>query len=312
MAAYGGAGANIGGAGTVYTKLTGENGLLAVDNGGQSGTNTLLAVLDETIDVLIKGNAGVMPSGAWSIGNLTIASNGLLLASSVNHDDPHCGRRHYDRGGRRPAGQRHRLRRRRRAWRGPWLPSSPRWPLRRRRLRRLRRFRFSHQRRRRNGIRQPGHSERFWQRRRVAEQVSIGGSGGGAIAITCLSGIVQVDGTLSANGGNGSGFGGGGGSGGTIVLTGGTLLGSGSITASGGNGANSIGGGGGGGRMAISLTASLFGGTISAYGGGGGNWGGAGTVFILERGQTIRPSSFWTTMDTPARSRRCYQPAPRI
>jgi hypothetical protein len=286
MAAYGGAGASIGGAGTVYTKLTGENGLLAVDNGGQSGTNTLLAVGDEAIDVLIEGNAGVMPSGAWSIGNLTIASNGLLLATPLNTitltaagdiaieagggllanaagfaagAGPGAGHGYND-GLYRPCGGGGNG--------GNGASSSPT-----------------------NGTGGTAYGNAappsgLGSGGGTLQPDSIGGSGGGGILITSLTGIVLVDGTIAANGGNGSGSGGGGGSGGTIVLTGGTLLGSGSITANGGNGANSIGGGGGGGRIGISLTANLFGGTIATYGGGGGNWGGAGTLFILERGQT--------------------------
>ncbi len=33
-----------GGAGTVYTELTGQNGLLVFDNDGQVGTNSLAAI----------------------------------------------------------------------------------------------------------------------------------------------------------------------------------------------------------------------------------------------------------------------------
>jgi hypothetical protein len=113
---------------------------------------------------------------------------------------------------------------------------------------------------------------------------SVSGAGGGAIRLN-VSGILQVDGRISANGGSGSGTGGGGGSGGSVWLTSGILTGSGSITANGGNGVDSIGGGGGGGRIAIYPAANLFGGTISSYGGGGANWGGAGTVFLQPTGQ---------------------------
>ena len=127
-------------------------------------------------------------------------------------------------------------------------------------------------------------SHHVWQRRRNFYVYSVGGAGGGAIQLN-VSGILQVDGHISANGGNGSGTGGGGGSGGSIWLTTGTLIGSGSISANGGNGADSIGGGGGGGRIAIYPSANLFGGAISAYGGGGANWGGAGTVFLQPAGQ---------------------------
>ncbi len=109
---------------------------------------------------------------------------------------------------------------------------------------------------------------------------SIGGAGGGAILLN-VSGILQVDGRISANGGNGSGTGGGGGAGGSIALTVGTLSGAGSITANGGGGADSIGGGGGGGRIAIACkNNNLFSGPVCAYGGGGANWGGAGTVYL--------------------------------
>ena len=84
LAAYGGSGARIGAAGTVYTQLTGQNGLLVFDNGGHAGTNSLAAVSSSSIDVLIRSNAAVMPSGAWTVGNLTIASNSLLLVSSTS------------------------------------------------------------------------------------------------------------------------------------------------------------------------------------------------------------------------------------
>jgi hypothetical protein len=287
MTAYGGAGANIGGAGTVFTQLTGENGLLVVDNGGQSGTNTLVAVQDNTINVLIQGNAGVMPSGAWTFGNLTIASNGLLLASPLTPltltaagaitiekgggmlangagyaGGAGSGAGHaYNDGFYRPCGGG--------GYGGNGAAGSPT-----------------------NGTGGAAYGYQtdpsgFGSGGGTLPPYSFGGSGGGAIQITSLSGIVQVDGTIAANGGIGSGSGGGGGSGGSIWLTGGTLLGSGSITANGGNGADSIGGGGGGGRIDINPTADLFDGTISAYGGGG-NWGGAGTVLIQVPGQNAQ------------------------
>jgi hypothetical protein len=287
-AAYGGAGANIGGAGTIYTKLTGENGLLVVDNGGQSGTNTMLAIADETIDVLIEGNAGVIPSGTWTVGDLTVASNSLLLADPPGtiiltaagaitieagggllanaagysgSEGPGAGRGYND-GRYWPCGGG--------GYGGNGASSFPT-----------------------NGVGGAAYGNQAVPSGSGSGGGSFlpdstGGNGGGAIEITSLSGIVQVDGTMAANGGNGSGSGGGGGSGGTIVLTGGTLFGSGSITANGGNGANSIGGGGGGGRLVISPATDLFEGEISAYGGGGGNWGGAGTVLIAAQGQTAQ------------------------
>ena len=284
-AAYGGAGAKTGGAGTVYTELTGQNGLLLFDNGGRTGTNSLVAISSSDIDVLIRGNAAVIPSGAWTIGNLTIASNGLLLASSslspinltasgnitiqsggslltdsagyaAGTGNGYGGS--YNDGSYRPCGG------------GGYGGSGA------------------------NGASTNAGGGTTYGPQTSPTMYgsgggqlmpySFGGAGGGAIQLN-VSGILQVDGSLSANGGSGSGSGGGGGSGGSLWLTTGILIGSGSITANGGNGAGSIGGGGGGGRIAIYPAANLFGGTISAYGGGGDNWGGAGTVFLQPTGQ---------------------------
>jgi len=284
VAAQGGAGAKTGGAGTVYTKLTGQNGLLVFDNAGHTGTNSLVAISSSDIDVLIRGNAVVIPSGAWTVGNLTIASNGLLLVSAAlspinltasgNVTIQAGGSLLADSAG-FPAG----------SGSGYGYPYS--------------------------GIGYPcgggGHGgggangsltnasggttygsqtspATYGSGGGTYPLYSVGGAGGGAIRLN-VSGILQVDGHISANGGNGSGTGGGGGSGGSVWLTTGILTGSGSIMANGGNGADSIGGGGGGGRMAIYPAANLFGGAISAYGGGGANWGGAGTVFLQPTGQ---------------------------
>jgi hypothetical protein len=285
LAAPGGTGAKTGGAGTVYTQLTGQNGLLVFDNGGQAGTNSLAAISSSSVDVLIRGKAGVIPAGAWFVGNLTIASNGLLLASSAlsplnltasgNVTIQSGGSLLADSAG-YPAGQ------------GPGAGffSSPSYP-------------YSCGGGGYGGSGANGSSTNASGGTTYGSQTSpttygsgggtfplysVGGAGGGAIRLN-VSGILQVDGRISANGGNGSGSGGGGGAGGSIWLTSGILAGSGSITANGGNGADSIGGGGGGGRIAIYPTANLFGGAISAYGGGGANWGGAGTVFLQSTGQ---------------------------
>jgi hypothetical protein len=97
----------------------------------------------------------------------------------------------------------------------------------------------------------------------VATATGIGGSGGGAVRIEA-AGIMTIDGTINANGGNGI-YGSGGGSGGAILLTCASFGGStqGILRANGGNSAlntynNNFGGGGGGGRIAV-LYASLVG-----------------------------------------------------
>ncbi|MGA2180363.1 MAG: carboxypeptidase-like regulatory domain-containing protein [Verrucomicrobiota bacterium] len=284
-AAYGGVGAKTGGAGTVYTELTGQNGLLVFDNAGQAGMISLVAISSSSIDVLIRGKAGVVPAGAWLVGNLTIASNGLLLVSSalsplnltasgnvtIQSDGSLLADNagyaagagigygsSYNDGSYRPCGG------------GGYGGSGAN-----------------------SASANVGGGTTYGSQTSPTTYgsgggqlmpYSFGGAGGGAIRLN-VTGILQVDGCISANGGSGSGSGGGGGSGGSIWLTSGILAGSGSITANGGNGADSIGGGGGGGRIAIYPTANLFGGAISAYGGGGANWGGAGTVFLQPTGQ---------------------------
>ena len=120
--------------------------------------------------------------------------------------------------------------------------------------------------------------------------LSPGGFGGGLILIS-VSGTLEVDGIISANGGNGSGLAGGGGSGGSIRLTAAAIAGVGSITVNGGNGADGLGGGGGGGMIAIPTvnnTISSFTGNITAYGGSGANPGGAGTIYLPEGSQRFQ------------------------
>jgi len=107
-----------------------------------------------------------------------------------------------------------------------------------------------------------------------------GGPGGGLLELT-VGALLNVQGSVSANGGAGPNPGSGGGAGGGILLTAGTLSGSGVISANGGAGDLELGGGGGGGRIGIFYGRSnLFTGTISAHGGSGEANGGAGTVYF--------------------------------
>ncbi len=107
---------------------------------------------------------------------------------------------------------------------------------------------------------------------------ALGGSGGGSLGLT-VKGTLILDGTITANGVEGTFAGDGGGSGGSILLTVGTLIGDGLVSADGGAGSG-LGGGGGGGRIAIAATLSAFSGKWTAFGGPGYNAGGAGTVFV--------------------------------
>jgi hypothetical protein len=304
ISAAGGSGWKIGGAGTVYTQVTGQNPLLLVDNGGRIGTNSLIA-LTNGADVLIRNNAGVMVSGAWTAGNLIVATNGSLLALpqvamnlsvtgnmtvqaggifsadisgssagiGVGAGHIYVGPNYYPCSGAGYGG----------AGAMPFVTNTPGGVT--------------------YGLQTSPTS--LGSGGGNYSPYSPGGAGGGAIQLT-VSGALQMDGRISANGGNGSGLGGGGGSGGGILINAGSLSGAGIISANGGSGVDSIGGGGGGGRIAIFAGANSFSGSVNAFGGGGANWGGAGTVLIQAaaggQNQIILDNSGHSGTNTPLQS----------
>ncbi len=112
-----------------------------------------------------------------------------------------------------------------------------------------------------------------------------GGAGGGAIKLT-VGGTMTVDGTLSADGEVAPYNNAGGGAGGSIWASANALAGAGLISANGGNGEARDGGGGGGGRIALYLTQDNFTGALRASGGIGRQYGGAGTVYRKLTAQT--------------------------
>ncbi len=285
MTAYGGNGFQTGGAGTIFTQITGQNGLLVVDNGGRAGANSTVT-LPTPADVVVRGNAGVAAGSPFNSSNLTVSANSVLTTptqsaltvSAAGNLTIQAGGvltldgLGYPGGSGSGAGQIY--------FNGnyyfcgggghggygaaasvtnaiggsaydsqtaPTLPGSG-----------------------------GGNNSTF-------SPVSIGGAGGGAMQLT-VAGNLQVDGTITANGLNGSGIAGGGGSGGGIDIHAAAFAGSGSVTANGGKGAGSFGGGGGGGRIAIVAGTNLFTGNLAAAGGGGANWGGAGTVYLQAGG----------------------------
>src|SRR5262245_52870763 len=109
-----------------------------------------------------------------------------------------------------------------------------------------------------------------------------GGKGGGALHLT-ITGSLQVEGRISADGNFSGLFGevGGGGSGGSIWITSADISGAGKITARGGSGGNNgfaHGGGGSGGRIALYFdTLSLN--NVLATGAPSIQYGGAGTIY---------------------------------
>ena len=113
-----------------------------------------------------------------------------------------------------------------------------------------------------------------------AAVIGVGGGGGGAVELS-VTGVLQLDGTISANG-NGTNGNAGGGSGGSILLTAGGFSGAGVARANGGAGHLPRGGGGGGGRIAVYYGTNQFSGGLSAYGAPGFVGGGAGTVYTAS------------------------------
>jgi hypothetical protein len=113
-----------------------------------------------------------------------------------------------------------------------------------------------------------------------------GPNGGGAFHLT-VSGMLQVNGRVSANGLSGLTNATGGGSGGSVWLTLGGLSGNGVISADGGAGHLPESGGGGGGRVAVYFNSNSFAGTLSARGGAGWQRGGAGTIYIKTNSATF-------------------------
>jgi hypothetical protein len=104
-----------------------------------------------------------------------------------------------------------------------------------------------------------------------------GNPGGGAIELI-VAGTLQLDGTISANGGHYANHGGG--AGGSIWIQAGTITGGGTIQANGAQGGNDNGGGGG--RISIKYQTATFTGPATAWGGahgGNGQDGGAGTIY---------------------------------
>ena len=114
-----------------------------------------------------------------------------------------------------------------------------------------------------------------------------GGHGGGAIKLV-VGGTLTINGTITADGGNGGKhvYGAGGGSGGSIFITADTLTGSNpssTITAEGGNAGDGSSGNGAGGRIALFYTSGYsFPGSVSATKGTGGYSAHNGTNILVD------------------------------
>jgi hypothetical protein len=279
MSARGGAGANVGGAGTIYINR-GQVATLIVDNGGARGANTPLslsgfslgdltigpggsAVISNQIgcaSLLISSNAAlVTPQATFNVAsNVTIQAGGAIVLdglgfaagaglgagrsiSSGSFGTTGSGGGHGGYGGNSFFG----------------AAGGIAYDL----------------------VVTPGQAGSGGGNGNGSSTNIAGGAGGGVLQMT-VSRTLTCNGTISAKGLAGVGQWSGGGSGGSINLFGGTLAGTGLISANGGAGDPPYGGGGGGGRIAINFTSNLFTGTFTARGDAGATGGGAGTIAI--------------------------------
>ncbi|MCA9517539.1 MAG: hypothetical protein KC635_21510, partial [Myxococcales bacterium] len=154
----------------------------------------------------------------------------------------------------------------------------------------------------------------------VVYSTSPGGAGGGVIRLRA-TGTLTVNGTVSADGTQGSNQYAGRGAGGAVQLDAGALAGAGLVTANGGDYTSQHGGGGGGGRVAIAYTGAApalltTAGKVAARGGISTHSGAAGTLWFLERGSgdatlivdnddtVCGTGGLWTTLSASATTAR--------
>ena len=82
--AYGGGGANWGGAGTVLIQPKGQNGQLILDNGGHAEADTPLQSASSA-DLTLRNGAVGLICGPLTFGNLLVGSNAWLLMTNSNY-----------------------------------------------------------------------------------------------------------------------------------------------------------------------------------------------------------------------------------
>ncbi|MFH1745535.1 MAG: dockerin type I domain-containing protein [Planctomycetota bacterium] len=282
MAAYGDSGAQYGGAGSIYTKASGDTyGNTLIDNAGNAGGLTRmyssLWPVDVDFNLDIAGAAWVWADDPMTFVNLSIDSGAILshevgqnvfdltvledatvtldgtisadgcgyasqFGPGAGEDSPYAGGAGY--GGR--------------GGRGRWGAGGVAY----------------------GSITDPNElgSGGGWD----TDHGVAGGRGGGAIRLS-VTGTLTLDGEVTADGFAGTNYDAGGGSGGTVNLDVGALAGTGSISADGGAGYNpSYAGGGGGGRIAVYHDSSTFSGGMTACGAAGTVGGGAGTIYTQE------------------------------
>lgn len=279
MTAFGGTGFQNGAAGTIFTKTNSASiGQVVVDNGGIRGTNTFVLSAGN-VDLAIQG--GALADGVSSFRHLTIGSNSQLAISKLGQLLTVSGDARIEPGGvismdglGYPYNQ----------GPGPGRYYSSGYP-----------YSSSgggggHGGYGGNGpfggINSAGGNAYDNLSNPTVpgsggggSPAYPGGSGGGYVQLN-VSGLLHLDGRISADGTAASAGGAGGGSGGSLRLTLNRWTGNGVLSANGSAGDLPNGGGGGGGRIAVTWTSNAFTGVVTARGGAGFVAGGAGTVYL--------------------------------
>lgn len=283
--AFGGRGFAFGGAGTVYNKLDNSTALLTVDNGGHLSTNTVLSTQIPVYDLLLKGGVRIDPAGLSLVRGLTVGSNCWLVPLPGAVTVINCGGNvTIEQGGGilldgRGAGP------------GKGSGAGQNATVGITGMMGGGGASGGNGGRAANGAAGGTAYSSAWEPSQIGSGGGYGSGnfptdgsscGGGALKMT-VSGLLVVDGQITANGTRGVNQSSGGGSGGSIWLTVYGLAGSGLISANGGAGDLPNGGGGGGGRVAVVYSSirltNRFNGTVTAYGGQGAVAGGAGSVY---------------------------------
>jgi hypothetical protein len=292
VTAYGGGGYAWGGAGTIYTAANGQTtGQVLVDNGGHSGTNTLLFPFSPAFDLSVRGGAVASPSASYLVlSNLFVTSGGVFTvqakqtnvtvavwrsvtvdaSSAISLDGKGSAA-----GTGLGAGQTTNSIGSGAGFGGVGGASS------------LLAGGGTY-----GSVQQPidfgsGGGLGYGT-------ASAGSEGGGAIRLS-VGGMFTLNGRLSAAGNPGMQDDAGGGSGGSLWLTAGTLAGWGTVAADGGAGEWYSGGGGGGGRIAIYAPLNMFGGVVSAAGGAGFAPGQTGSVYFASSPAAPQVTAFAPT-----------------
>ena len=278
LSAVGGTGFQAGGAGTIYTRLTGESvGRLLLDNAGRVGYTRFASTnwpADQRFALTLAGSARLAPLTPITVSQLDITTGAMLThdrmgqplrinvlgsavvgtGASINVDG--AGYYGANLGSGRGGGSSLNVCKGGAGHGGDG---------------------GQHQ---ESGGQGAGYGS-YWEPMEFGSATfGNAGSGGGSVRLA-VGGTLTVDGTITAGGQGASA------AGGSVYLTCAELAGGGAILARGADADSGCSGGGGGGRLALVADTISFSGSLSAVGGTGFQAGGAGTIYTRLTGESV-------------------------